>query len=218
MAKYPVTPGLRKKRICLDSVLLLGCLTLLLLALDFPILTANQALAATQERHFFGPGRIIGQLEFPHKSNEVKGGQYDRYYILEHEDWYAWCGVNHYGLFWQSGELDAVKNDPSVPLVPLVVSNWANGAVLVICNDPSIVQVELRLRERPSWKLFTFKESQAADHCFVIRYQIETMPWEGEFQLRGYDAAGKLVYESAAPESWTEYEARLEEVLKEVWS
>ena len=99
-------------------------LAVLVLVLDYPILTAGQALRATQKRYFFGPGEVLTSIDFSRGYNKFKIGQSDRYYILRWGDWYAWCSVNHYGLFWQSGALDAVENDPSLPLVPLVVSDW----------------------------------------------------------------------------------------------
>lgn len=83
---------------------------------------------------------MLTSIDFSRGYNKFKIGQSDRYYILRWGDWYAWCSVNHYGLFWQSGALDAVENDPSLPLVPLVVSDWAEGAVLVVCNDPDIAR------------------------------------------------------------------------------
>lgn len=98
MARSFVTPAQRKRRIFRDILLLAVILVVLVLRLDFPILTAQQALEATQDRYLFGPGEVITTLDYSREANKVKIGQYDRYYILRHGDWYAWCGVNHYGL------------------------------------------------------------------------------------------------------------------------
>ena len=95
MARSFVTPAQRKRRIFRDILLLAVILVVLVLRLDFPILTAEQALEATQDRYLFGPGEVITTLDYSRKANQVKIGQYDRYYILRHGDWYAWCGVNH---------------------------------------------------------------------------------------------------------------------------
>ena len=108
MANRPTTPARRKRRTVRAAIALPVLLAMLVLALDFPILTAGQALRATQKRHFFGPGEVLTRLDFPRRPNTAKMGQYDRYYILRWGDWYAWCGVNHYGLFWQTGGLDGV--------------------------------------------------------------------------------------------------------------
>ena len=124
MARRPMTPARRKRRTIRMAIALPILLAVLVLVLDYPILTAGQALRATQKRYFFGPGEVLTSIDFSRGYNKFKIGQSDRYYILRWGDWYAWCSVNHYGLFWQSGALDAVENDPSLPLVPLARCWW----------------------------------------------------------------------------------------------
>ncbi len=88
--------------------------------------------------------------------------------------------MNHYGLFWQSGALDAVENDPSLPLVPLVVSDWAEGAVLVVCNDPDIARVEIEFpvfTYSGSDLLATAVQDQHTADCFLIRWDLEEAVW-----------------------------------------
>ena len=214
MARSFVTPAQRKRRILRDALLLAVVLVVLILRLDFPILTAEQALEATQDRYFFGPGEVITTLDYSREANKVKIGQYDRYYILRHGDWYAWCGVNHYGLFWQTGGLDAVENDPNLPLVPLVVSDWRTGAVLVISNDPKITQVEITFpisaETKQVYSLITASQSQSTENCFLIPYTSGPgFVFPEDLQVKGYDAAGALLYQSPKPESWaTRYELR----------
>ena len=210
MARRSVTPAQRKRRILRDILLLAVVLVVLVLRLDFPILTASQALEATQARYFFGPGEVITTLDDPREAAKVKIGQYDRYYILRHGDWYAWCGVNHYGLFWQTGGLDAVENDPNLPLVPLVVSDRNSGAVLVISNDPEITQVEIAFpissETRQGYTLLSASQSQNAENCFLIPYTSGPgFVFPEDLRVRGYDAAGELAYESPVPASWAEY-------------
>ena len=210
MARRSVTPAQRKRRILRDILLLAVVLVVLVLRLDFPILTASQALEATQARYFFGPGEVITTLDDPREAAKVKIGQYDRYYILRHEDWYAWCGVNHYGLFWQTGGLDAVENDPNLPLVPLVVSDRNSGAVLVISNDPEITQVEIAFpissETKQGYTLLSASQSQNAENCFLIPYTSGPgFVFPEDLRVRGYDAAGGLAYESPVPASWAEY-------------
>ena len=210
MARRSVTPAQRKRRILRDILLLAVVLVVLVLRLDFPILTASQALEATQARYFFGPGEIITTLDDPREAAKVKIGQYDRYYILRHGDWYAWCGVNHYGLFWQAGGLDAVENDPNLPLVPLVVSDRNSGAVLVISNDPEITQVEIAFpissETKHGYTLLSASQSQNTENCFLIPYTSGPgFVFPEDLQVRGYDAAGELAYESPVPASWAEY-------------
>lgn len=214
MARCSVTPAQRKRRILRDALLLAIVLVVLVLRLDFPILTAEQALEATQDRYFFGPGEVITTLDYSQEANKVKIGQYDRYYILRHGDWYAWCGVNHYGLFWQTGGLDAVKNDPNLPLVPLVVSDWRTGAVLVISNDPEIAQVEITFpisaETKQGYTLLSASQTQSTENCFLISYTSGPgFVFPEDLQVKGYDADGRLIYQSPEPESWTtRYELR----------
>lgn len=214
MARPSVTPAQRKRRILRDALLLAIVLVVLVLRLDFPILTAEQALEATQDRYFFGPGEVITTLDYSREANKVKIGQYDRYYILRHGDWYAWCGVNHYGLFWQTGGLDAVENDPDLPLVPLVVSDWNSGAVLVISNDPEITQVEITFpisaETKQGYTLLSASQTESTENCFLIPYTSGPgFVFPEDLQVKGYDAAGALLYQSPKPESWaTRYELR----------
>ena len=214
MARSFVTPAQRKRRILRDALLLAVVLVVLILRLDFPILTAEQALEATQDRYFFGPGEVITTLDYSREANKVKIGQYDRYYILRHGDWYAWCGVNHYGLFWQTGGLDAVENDPDLPLVPLVVSDWNSGAVLVISNDPEITQVEITFpisaETKQNYTLLSASQTESTENCFLIPYTSGPgFVFPEDLQVKGYDAAGALLYQSPKPESWaTRYELR----------
>ena len=214
MARSFVTPAQRKRRILRDALLLAVVLVVLILRLDFPILTAEQALEATQDRYFFGPGEVITTLDYSRGANKVKIGQYDRYYILRHGDWYAWCGVNHYGLFWQTGGLDAVENDPDLPLVPLVVSDWNSGAVLVISNDPEIIQVEITFpisaETKHGYTLLSASQTESTENCFLIPYTSGPgFVFPEDLQVKGYDAAGALLYQSPKPESWaTRYELR----------
>lgn len=209
MAKRSVTPAQRKRRIVRDTLLLAAALVVLILALDFPILTAQQALKATQTRYFFGPGRVITTLDYSRTYNQAKIGQYDRYYILQNGDWYAWCGVNHYGLFWQTGGLDAVENDSDCPLVPLVVSDWSNGAVLVISNDPEITQVEVTfpIYSERTHTLFSARGSAPVENCFLIPYTIQAnFVYPEDLQVKGYRADGTLLYQSPIPDNWDRYD------------
>ena len=214
MARSFVTPAQRKRRILRDALLLAVVLVVLVLRLDFPILTAEQALEATQDRYFFGPGEVITTLDYSREANKVKIGQYDRYYILRHGDWYAWCGVNHYGLFWQTGGLDAVENTPDLPLVPLVVSDWRTGAVLVISNDPEITQVEITFpisaETKQGYTLLSASQTESTENCFLISYTSGPgFVFPEDLQVKGYDDAGALLYQSPKPESWaTRYELR----------
>lgn len=210
MAQRFVTPAQRKRRILRDALLLAAVLVVLALRLDFPILTAGQAMEAAQARYFFGPGEVIDRIDFPRTANTVKGGQHDRYYILRWGDWYAWCGVDRYGLFWQAGTLEAVENDPDTPLVPLVVSDWEEGAALVVCNRPDIasVEVEFPVYAGSRYLLASIVQDQKTEDHFLVPWALDRQEviwlYPEELRLRAYDAAGELVYQSPVPESWAD--------------
>ena len=98
MARRPTNPARRKRRTAVCAVLLPLLLAALLLVLDFPFLTAQGALAATQERYAFGPGEVIARF-----SPQQEGMPPLRYYIVRDGDWFAWCSVERDGLFWRPG-------------------------------------------------------------------------------------------------------------------
>ena len=212
MSRRPVTPDVRRRRILRDALLLAAVLAVLVLRLDFPILTASQALAATQARYFFGPGEVLAALDNPRKWDAGRFGSGDRYYILRRGDWYACCDISRSGPFWRSGSLVAVENDPDIPLVPVVVYDYSYGSVLVVCNDPDIARVEIIFpvsspETDSGCTLLSASGGQTAEGCFLIPYYIPSGSFlsSDALQLKGYDAAGALRYESPVPERWAGY-------------
>lgn len=209
MARRFVTPTQRKRRIFLDALLLIIVLSALAFKLDFPIFTAQQAVEATQARHLFGPGRVIAAVD-----RQAVPSRYSRYYILQDGDWYAWCGVsrNPGQPFWHAGQLQAVENNPELPLVPLVVDE---GLILVISNDPEITGAEVLFPayrgDGSSCYLHSASQGQKVENCFLVSYALSDQgsSHPEDLQVRGYDASGELVYQSPAPEFWaTRYELR----------
>ena len=210
MVRRSVTPAQRKRRILRDALLLAIVLIVLILRLDFPIFTANQALAATQARYFFGPGEVIAAVDSLYGSETQWLGNCDRYYILRNGTWYAACGIIRDGPFWRTGYLEAVENDPALPLVPLIVYDYSYGSVLVISNNPEIVQVEITfpISVESRDTLFSARETQKAENCFLVPYyvasgMIHLRP--EDLQVKGYSADGTLLYQSPVPESWATY-------------
>ena len=126
MNRRPVTPAVRRRRIFTDALLLLAGAALLLLMLDVPIpyFTQRQALSAAQTRYLYGPGAVLARVE-----NDTSVDC-----ILQDGSCYAVCTLPREGLFWGQGTLDAVVNDPSLPLVPLP----RRDSLLVVANDPNI--------------------------------------------------------------------------------
>ena len=211
MSRRPVTPDVRRRRILRDTLLLLFVLAVLVLRLDFPILTASQALEATQARYFFGPGEVLAALDNPREWDAGRFGSGDRYYILRRGDWYACCDISRSGPFWRSGSLVAVENDPDIPLVPLVVYDYAYGSVLVVCNDPDIARVEILFpvsspEAESGCTLLSAGGEQAAEGCFLIPYYtpLRSFLSPENLQVKGYDASGNPVYQSPVPGSWAQ--------------
>ena len=193
MAKQ-ITPAQRRRRILLDGVLLLAVLFLAALQLGFPTLTAEQAMRIQQRRSLFGPGEVIAQFD-----TDASQGQFDRYYILRRGDWYAWCGVRRSGPFWYPGGLGAVENDPALPLTALPMTTWSSGAILVVSNDPDITAVEAAFpADTPDGPLCTVRGERPVEGCFILRYEDAGFPDLTAIRLRGYDAAGELLYESVS--------------------
>ena len=105
-----------------------------------------------------------------------------------------------------------MENDPSLPLIPLVVDEYSYGSVLVVCNDPGIARVEILFpvsspETDSGCTLLSASGGQTAEGCFLIPYYIPSGSFlsSDELQLKGYDAAGALRYESPVPERWAGY-------------
>ena len=198
MAKRSITPGDRKRRIVRDAVLLLVVLILLAFTLDFPMLTARQALKATQTRYLFEDGEIVAELP--------PNGMYDRQYLLRDGDWYAWCGFWRYGPFWRPGRMEIVQPDPDRPLT--AYDPTGSEEVWILSSDPAITQVEVEyLAETTAHELVlrlaSVRQGPVTESCWW--FSLPDVYWGSspeDLRLRGYDADGRLIYESPRPESW----------------
>ena len=216
MARRTMTPARRKRRAIRAAVALPILLAALVLALDFPFLTARGALAATQARYGFGPGEVV---------TRIKDSRYSIYrYIVRCGDWYASCGVYQRGPLWRSGQLMAVESRPESPLVSLILQEQVDsGIILVVSNDPEIASVEVQFpviyEGVAGWKLFSARTSQAVENCFLVSYDesgqtaVSGPPFHqmGHHRLRGYDRDGNLIYESPVPKAWSAYDLQMDE-------
>ena len=191
MARRPTNPARRKRRTAVCAVLLPLLLAALLLVLDFPFLTAQGALAATQERYAFGPGEVIARF-----SPQQEGMPPLRYYIVRDGDWFAWCSVERDGLFWRPGALTAACPDGEAPLAILASPAFGGRGqeLTVVSGGPDVVAVEA-----------------PEDQCFFFTLEdpYHGLPLNASpsacFRVRCYDADGKLLYESPYPARWLEY-------------
>ena len=103
-----------------------------------------------------------------------------------------------------------MENDPDTPLVPLVVSDWEEGAALVVCNRPDIasVEVEFPVYAGSRYLLASIVQDQKTEDHFLVPWALDRQEviwlYPEELRLRAYDAAGELVYQSPVPESWAD--------------
>ena len=125
--------------------------------------------------------------------------------ILQDGSCYAVCTLPREGLFWGQGTLDAVVNDPSLPLVPLP----RRGSLLVVANDPNIAEVEVLYYALYNGGFHTLRQTEPlADKCYLFYRPAGQSNYHFDddgFLLRGYDRAGNLIYESEAPSHWAEW-------------
>ena len=201
MNRRPVTPAVRKRRIFTDALLLLAGVALLLLMLDVPLpyLTERQALSAAQARYLYGPGAVLARAE---------DGDRAVNYLLQDGPHYAVCTLPREGPFWGFGYLDAVEDDPSLPLAPLLPSAYlGHNRLAVFSNDPAIAEVEVLCYDYAyRGKFLTLRQPPLAESCWLFAPPPEALGWDFSdgFLLRGYDGDGNLIYQSDAPGHWVE--------------
>ena len=196
----------RRQKALRYGLLLLLSLAVSLVALDFPIPTAGLARRATERRYYFGPSEVLCTLEEPLSLN--------RSYAVRWEDWYGVVSVIKYRLFWGTGRVDTVKNDPDQALVPLEDSFFLSqpDPIIVFSNDPDIVSVTLEFPARPEGgevRMISATQDEGENGCFVLPVPDSSggnWTYSSRFRLTGYDADGELVWRSptptGAPEGW----------------
>lgn len=208
MARPLPSPTLRKKRILRDGCLLLLTLAVLLAALGFPCLTREQALSALQKANFFDGGRVI-TWSVP---SEDRGTAYA---ILQRGDWYAVGEVRRTWPFWEPVQLNAVQMDVTraATLLP-DRQGMAHNFLCVLSNDPEFAAMELDYLTLSSeagqtrMQLNTLRQERV-ENCFPFSCDGSAwVPMDDPFQsirLRGYNAAGELIYETPTPAHWADY-------------
>ena len=196
----------RRQRALRCGLLLLLSLVVILYALDFPIPTAGLARRATERRALFGPSEVLCTLP-------LNWNPHSRSYAVRWRDWYGVVSVQKGLLFWDAGQVEAVKNDPDRPLIPLKdqCRYFQHEPVVVFSNDPAIVSVTLEFPVRPRGgevQLISATQDEGENGCFSIDLPALEGAWtySSRFRLAGYDADGELVWRSptptGAPEGW----------------
>ena len=155
----------RRQRFFRYALRLVLALLLLCIGLDFPIPTADLARRATERRALFGPSEVLCTLEEPLL--------WDRSYAVRWRDWYGVVSVQKGLLFWDAGQVEAVKNDPDQPLIPLKdqCRYFQHEPVVAFSNDPAIVSVTLEFPARPHGgevQLISATQDEGENGCFSI--------------------------------------------------
>ena len=90
-----------------------------------------------------------------------------------------------------------------------------NGLILVISNASEIVRTEVVFPASnegdTGFYLLSADQVRRAENCFLFSYSMSGLcaHYPEDLQVRGYNAAGTLVYQSPVPESWeSRYELR----------
>ena len=190
----------RRQRFCRYALRLVLALLLLCIGLGFPIPTADLARRATERRALFGPSEVLCTLEEPLQ-------HWDRSYAVRWRDWYGVVSVIKRRLFWDAGQVDAVKNDPDQPLIPLEdrCRIFQKEPVVVFSNDPAIVSVTLEFPAQPEGgeiQMISATQDEGENGCFSIflpPYDGNIWTYPRRFRLSGYDADGELVWRSPTP-------------------
>ena len=196
----------RRQRFCRYALRLVLALLLLCIGLDFPIPTADLARRAAERRALFGPSEVLCTLP-------LNWNPHSRSYAVRWRDWYGVVSVQKGLLFWDAGQVEAVKNDPDRPLIPLKdqCRYFQHEPVVVFSNDPAIVSVTLEFPVRPRGgevQLISATQDEGENGCFSIDLPALEGAWtySSRFRLAGYDADGELVWRSptptGAPEGW----------------
>lgn len=189
----------RRQRFFRYALRLVASLLLLCIGLDFPIPTAELARRATERRNYFGPSEVLCTLEEPIS--------WDRSYAIRWDDWYGVVSIRRAGLFWDTGRVDIVKNDPDLPLIPLEdrCRLFQNEPVVVFSNDPTIVSVTLEFPAQPEGgeiQMISATQDEGENGCFSIFLPPRDgniWTYSQRFRLSGYDADGELVWRSPTP-------------------
>lgn len=207
MARPLPSPTLRKKRILRDGCLLLLTLALLLAALGFPCLTRGQALSALQKANFFDGGCVVTWSLPPDEPDTACA-------VLQMGDWYALGQVRRAWPFWEPVRFDAVRLEAPLPVVLLPEDPAPCSFLCVLSGVPEMVWMELDYLTLSSeagqtrMQLNTLRQERV-ENCFLFSCDGSAwVPTDDPFQsirLRGYNAAGDLIYESPEPEGWADY-------------
>ena len=209
MAK-PTTPALRRRRTLRNLVLLLLCPLALTVLWQFPYFTSDQALWALKKENFFESGRVLFRAETAEWPDYDSLG--DEFVVLRSGDWYALGSLVRNNLFWGPYVFWSIRPEPDRALA---CTQNSNDFLFVVSSDPEIVTVEVEYlsdiaeQGEPVYALRTIRREALVENCFLLPleelHQTSPLSVYSGGRLRGYDAAGNLVYQEPVPEIWARY-------------
>lgn len=209
MAK-PTTPALRRWRTLRNLVLLLLCPLALIVLWQFPYFTKGQALWALKKANFFESSQVLLRAETEEWPDYDFLG--DAFVILRSGDWYALGSLVQNNLFWQPYVFQSIRLEPDCILTS---TQDIHNFLFVVSSDSEIVTVEVQYlsdiaeQGEPVYALRTIRQEALAENCFLLPLEefnrTSPLTMYNGGRLRGYDAAGNLVYESPVPEGWAHY-------------
>lgn len=206
----PTTPALRRRHTLRNLVFLMLCLLALIVLWGFPYFTKNQALWALKKQNFFENSRVLLRAEAKDWPDYDFLG--DEFVILRSRDWYALGSLVQNNLFWQPYVFQSIRPEPDRALTS---TQNTYDFLFVVSSDPEIVTVEVQYlsdiaeQGEPVYALRTIQREALVENCFLLpleeldRTSPLTMYSGG--RLRGYDAAGNLVYQEPVPVIWADY-------------
>lgn len=215
MKKQPIS---RKARFRLELLLTLLALGLAYVLAGFPMFTPEQAALATQTRYLFGPAELLELVDCGRTGgNTVWIGMDDHFYVGRTEEYYCLVGVNHYGLFWQSGQLRALERDESQPLqtlFPTSMLRMDERGFVLFSNDPALVRAEVEYAAdyyddggKPKLKRISvpLENGYGVVPGALFDSQLRWLPHLDALRFYAYDASGSLCWASPLP-AWEELE------------
>lgn len=200
-------PRTRRQKLVRDLFLLVLLLLLAYILLDFPMFTPKQAAEVTQTRYLFGPAELL-ELVRP----EPDGNQF--YYVGQTDEYHCVITLTRRGLFWYSGQVNAVRVDPDAPLHVLGTSSidriFMHHGFVLFSNDPSITQIEVEYiydydDARPLLRRVSYP--MTGSYRVVLpdeQLSSVNLLYLDNSRFYGYDASGALVYASPEPDAWKE--------------
>jgi hypothetical protein len=175
------------------NLLLIAVLLFLFMKLNGLYFSPVEALHTSERDLHYGPSEIVHS--FDHGNS--------RYFLTRYQDMISCSPIDRFlGVFWRYGAGHGIEIKKERPLFTSYQSNEEEWLVFGIRNDPSIVRVEIEVKNAEGET-----EIYSSDTFYEDMFNIM---WEGENDndvllseifvgLKAYDDRGIIVYDSDFP-------------------